>query len=189
MDNFDYGKFIFETVSYDEIIAGYKNVEREYMSSSSELVIHWRGFISFSISEFLWQPNQRVIYDIDLSKVINDIKEYLMINYYSDKYLYNKYYRYGIECYDELVKCIDHSIATCNKIDHRGFSSFRDHKKVMFARVDYLRNIALFDIPEDLIKVAEAVYIKMEIIVLSIVKSNMKYNKEKLFQLENMSRR
>jgi hypothetical protein len=78
------------------------------------------------------------VFDINSKKIINDLKEYLLLEGYAEGYQYSNYYVYGIDCYEELEKFVDYAIQTNDVVDQRAFYSFIEHKKLMLLRMQYM---------------------------------------------------
>ena len=80
----------------------------------------------------------REIFETNIEQIINGVKEYLLDGGTIRAYGFSEFYVFGTDCYDELIKYIDHIIKTKGKADIRGFYSFFLHKKLMLMRLEYL---------------------------------------------------
>ena len=78
------------------------------------------------------------VFEINIKKIINDLKEYLLLNNYAEGYKYSNYYVYGIDCYNELLKFVRYAMETNQWVDPRAFYSFIEHKKLMLLRMEFI---------------------------------------------------
>lgn len=128
-DHFKHGVLSFEEVKYDEFI-------QSVMYSYDE-DLNWgnlEGVCAFSKIK----RQHKNIYDLNVKKIINNMKSYLL----EDNLLKNDdYYIYGIECYDNLIKYYKLVIQNALSCDIKGISIEISHKKMMILRTEFLNKI------------------------------------------------
>lgn len=171
-------KYNQDQITYDEIIKSTSSLLDIYTNNVEG--VFWHTYREKSI--FMLEVKKNVernevdpifskeIFDINTNKIINDLKEYLLLDNYADGYKYSDYYTYGIECYYELERFINYAIETNGSLDQRAFYSFIEHKKLMLLRMQYLSKD--FELGE-LIEKYSVLVNKFNIIMNLVLKGNV----------------
>jgi hypothetical protein len=176
-------KYSHEQMTYDEITLSTNNLLEIYENNVKGVL--WHEYREKSI--FMLEVKKNVerngedpvfsseVFDININKIINDLKEYLLWDNYAEGYRHSEYYVYGIECYNELEKYAYSVIGTEDRIDHRAFYSFIEHKKLMLLRMQYLsKDYDLNDLIEKYTDLVNGFNILMNLVLKAILTKNNK---------------
>ncbi len=134
------GKYHYRTCTYEELKTSVTNLIDLYVSGNEKYFIHaWREklFYTFYIKQNTARNGQEKIFELDTKKISCEIKEYLLLTPYADKYIHSKFYVFGIDCYKEIFAFIDHANEHDYFVDYRALYSFMCHKKLMLMRIKY----------------------------------------------------
>lgn len=122
----------------------YANISFEEMENASKGVIEYnlqepcfRDNVTCIKFERCFNQNSDMI-SLNISKIANDMKEFLLWKGYGESYKDIAGYSYGITYYDELIKYCSMSGELEEDIDVRCFATLRDHKNLMYQRTEYL---------------------------------------------------
>lgn len=135
-DNFN-RRYLFETVTFSELKEAFEQfdigkLKPEITNNYSDIY----DVCTFKKVEPVWNPTA---YQFHLPKLINDIKEYLLVGEYGLGYRKIEQYVFGVECYDALATYVRDVFVNHEKhYDYRPFRAFLDHKIVMLHRIDFL---------------------------------------------------
>lgn len=130
-DNYN-GKYSFEEVPFESIELAIKGV-----TNDADLDLGTEG-VTLLKHYFLPKWNDKFSrYKFNMNKVINDIKEYLLLDDYGMGYRKNEFYCFGIECYDALENYYKIRFSEEKSVDLRAISSLLDHKNIMCNRLQY----------------------------------------------------
>lgn len=135
-DNFN-RRYLFDMVSFDELELAFSGLKFENLKP--EITNNYSDIFDISIFKKIAPSWNLSAYKFHLSKLINDIKEYLLFDGYGMAYRNNDRFVFGIECYDALITYMwDAYLNQSDWYDFRAFRAFADHKIVMLKRLDYL---------------------------------------------------
>jgi hypothetical protein len=140
------GKYNHDKVTYEEITTSTNVLLKMYGDNNEDTVLHSyreKSIFMLDIRKNVELNEQdpfftKDIFDINIKKIINDLKEYLLFDNYAEGYKYSNYYVYGIDCFDELQKFAEHAMETNEIVDTRAFYSFIEHKKLMLLRMEFI---------------------------------------------------
>lgn len=170
-DNYK-GKYSFEKIPFSEIELAVKNV-----TDQADLDLGTEG-ITLLKFYYLEKWNEKFSrYAFNKAKVINDIKEYLLFDNYGMGYRLNKFYSFGIECYDSLINYWKDSYENFNDkkhIDLRALCSFLDHKNIMVKRMEFMIEKGILN-DKTFIERYKNIYKEVNAIVYLIIEINLKY--------------
>lgn len=169
-DNFIQGKYCEHNISFDVIKSAFEGVLKD-KSLESDAYVGGIAFLKYRIR--YWHKEAKNMFEFNLEKIIQNLKEYLMWPFYKDRYAHIKDYVFGIECYDELKKLIWHTEDSKRIIDYRGFCCLRDHKKIMVFRFENMQKILKFDLVKCILGMQE-IERELNIIINMILKYNIK---------------
>lgn len=138
-DNFKYGKYSFEKVSYINIEKGYKGIQENRLLD----FLNGIEMIRPKEDQGAYGFEHKYKFDIDLVK--NSIKDYLAAennNSIKWHYIPSMQWKYGKDCYgvdiySKLIEYINSLVETIG-IDMRPFNVLWEHKKVMLLRIEYM---------------------------------------------------
>ncbi|MBA2212603.1 hypothetical protein [Sellimonas intestinalis] len=173
-DNFIQGKYCEHNISFDVIERAFEGVLKD-ASLEADAYVGGIAFLKYRIR--YWHKESKNMFEFNLEKIVQSLKEYLMQPFYKDRYAYMKDYVFGIECYDELKKMICYNEDSKNIIDYRAFCCLRDHKKIMIFRLENMQNILKFDLENCILGMRE-VERELSIIINMILKCNIKNDEE-----------
>lgn len=131
-DNYK-GKYSFEEISFANIELAIKNVVNQ-----ADLDLGTEGL---TLLKYYTLPNWNEKfsrYIFNKAKVINDIKEYLLLDNYGMGYRMNHFYSFGVDCYFSLINYFQYTFENKLFIDLRAISSLIDHKNIMIERMKYM---------------------------------------------------
>lgn len=173
-DNMKNGKYCQELVPYDEINDGISQMYE--FDKKNNLFWREKQISMLEVTQNTEASGKdplfiQEILGLNIKKIVNDIKEYLLIDKYSSGYSYSNFYVFGIECYDELIKYAIYAKETEVSADIRGFYSFYMHKKLMLLRLEFLNND--YELSE-IIKEYDILVRKFDVLILLLVKAKMK---------------
>lgn len=172
-DNLFNGKYQLANVGYIDISNGFnslvENEEYSYWSESG-------GISAFRFYQKPWHEDKKELYSINIEFIKSAINEYLLTPGYGEHYRRVSHYLYGIDCYKELEKWLQHGVNSGQcYVDIRAFYPMRDHKKVMIFRLEYLQKYLDIDLSQHLKR-----YIDIDkniiLIINKIIKSNISKN-------------
>lgn len=132
VDNFADDRYQFAKISFEEMECASKG--------AIELNIQEPCFmdnVTCIKFERCYNQNSNMI-SLNISKISNDIKEFLLWEGYGKSYKDAEGYSYGIAYYDELIQYCSTSGELEEEIDVRCFATLRDHKNLMCQRTEYL---------------------------------------------------
>jgi len=182
-DNILDGKYTFQKMSYVELTAGYHSIIEFYKNNSEneKWATKMKWFLMLEFTEPIFKRdtifNNNYLYTslftIDPIKISNDINEYLLEDGYALAYRHNPGYSFGIHCYDELIKCIEHAKENCAILDIRAHHFFYSHKKLMLQRLQYLE--ALYPL-QTIVPPYQILVTEFERIISLTVKLNISRN-------------
>jgi hypothetical protein len=140
------GKYNHDQVTYEEITTSTNALLEMYGDNNEDTVLHnyrEKSIYMMSIGKNVERNGQdpffsKDVFEINIKKIINDLKEYLLLDNYAEGYKYSNYYVYGIDCYNELVKFVSYAMETNQCVDRRAFYSFIEHKKLMLLRMEFI---------------------------------------------------
>lgn len=169
-DNLHTGKYQSAKVSYDEMSRGFKSLyeheEYYYWCETGEI-------IAFRFYQKPWHEDKKELYAINIESIKVAINEYLLTPGYGESYRHISYYSYGIDCYNELEKLLLSGIDNPTEyLDHRAFSSMKDHKSVMLFRLEYLQKYLNTDLSQ-YIEVYKELQNNMTLIIHKLIKSHI----------------
>ena len=131
-DNFKNGKYKFVRVPYNEVEhATYPVI---YDNLCNEL---FKDNITCLKFETCYNQTPELL-RLNLNKIINDLKEYLLEEGYAEAYKDSEYYVFGVDYYAEMIKYYEKVSLNGEPIDVRTMATFRDHKRLMCQRIEYL---------------------------------------------------
>lgn len=131
-DNFAFGKFKFLKISYTDLYDSVNIIIKNDIRSDTLRAI---DLIKFKKCDNLFPE----MFKLNTAKIINDIKEYLLIDGYGE--IYRKIsvnYIFGINYYDSLIKYYEKCSKLIEQIDNRTISVLFDHKNLMYSRLIYM---------------------------------------------------
>jgi hypothetical protein len=132
-DNYT-GKYSFEKVPFLEMELAVRNVTNQV-----DLDLGTEGVTLLKYYNLQKWNDKFSRYAFNKAKVINDIKEYLLLDDYGMGYRLNDFYTFGIECYDSIIYYWQDSLEkNKNYLDLRAISSFIDHKNIMIKRIEFM---------------------------------------------------
>ncbi|OPX45891.1 hypothetical protein CLHUN_03640 [Ruminiclostridium hungatei] len=140
------GKYNHDQVTYEQITASTNALLEIYGDNNEDTVLHnyrEKSIYMMSIGKNVERNGQdpffsKDVFEINIKKIINDLKEYLLLDNYAEGYKYSNYYVYGIDCYNELLKFVRYAMETNQWVDRRAFYSFIEHKKLMLLRMEFI---------------------------------------------------
>lgn len=148
------GKYNLDQVTYEEIIKSTNAVMKMYEDTNEDAF--FRKYLDESTYMMSICKNversgrgpyfEKDVFEINIKKIINDLKEYLLFDNYAEGYKYSNYYVYGIDCYNELVKFARNAMETNQGVDHRAYYSFIEHKKLMLLRMEFINGNYNYDL-------------------------------------------
>ncbi len=167
-DNFNEGKYQEIELPYDLLSNAYNTL------ISNDKIANWsetRGICLFNFYRQAWRNNKSQLFSINLDTIRIGICEYLLQSNYGEEYRHITHYSYGIDCYNQLTDWLEFGLKN-QYVDHRAFSSIRDHKKVMLFRLEYIQK--KFQVDLDLY-IQEYTKIKssLDIVINKIIKGNI----------------
>lgn len=177
------GKYCFDIVFYSELEESTKNILKDYYEikdNSHDYREKLMYIIEVKKNSERSNGNKvfdKEIYGLNINKIINDIKEYLLFPCYGESYKFSDFYVYGINCFDELINYIYMANKECSEIDIRGFYSFGEHKKLMLFRIKYLQNSYGDEFNYLLSEYEEIVY-NYKNIIFKIIRNNIQKNEK-----------
>jgi hypothetical protein len=166
-DHFRDGVFNFEEVNYDEFS---NSVLYPY-----EEDLNWGNLEGICIFSKIRRKHEN-IYNLDLRKIIYDMKSYLLLEGYA--YKNDEYYIYGIECYDNLIKYYSLALEYGSWCDLKGIHTEICHKTMMVLRLKFLQGIG-YD-TEGIIDNFESIRNNLMIVENSIIKYEITKKKKNL---------
>lgn len=139
-DNFNLGKYSYETANFKDIEEGYKSVRQIGLFDWLDGI----EMIRLKENNGAYGFSHKYKFDVDLVK--NSIKDYLSSTNNSIKWhyipsiqwKYDKDY-FGIEIYSKLIEYLDNQVEEIG-IDMRPFYVLWEHKMVMLLRIQYMIN-------------------------------------------------
>lgn len=173
-DNFN-RRYLFETVTFSELKEAFEQfdigkLKPEITNNYSDIY----DVCTFKKVEPVWNHSA---YQFHLPKLINDIKEYLLIGEYGLGYRKNEQYVFGVECYDALATYVrDVFVNQGNWYDYRPFRAFLDHKIVMLHRIFFLAKKRYIHEEKEYISVYQDIIDEFNTLINRIVKLNIKKN-------------
>lgn len=182
------GKYVQSTVDYESFTKSFhsmiamfrSNEELYYYSEKSIYILEIIKNAEVNLKSKVFV--EETYNNLNIHKIVNDLKEYLLLDNFGDSYKNSDYYVFGIDCYNELQQflvCSDEYI----KIDFRAFYSFLQHKKLMLSRMNYLNNIYnVYHLSQSYEKIVK----KFESIILLILKCNLKKDSSMWEKISNL---
>ena len=170
-DNFD-GKFVFETVSFNELQNGFEKLDIHKLEP--EITNNYTDIYDVCTFKKITPIWNKTAYQFHLSKLINDIKEYLLFDGFGMAYRSNEKYVFGIECYSALATYIHDAFENQeDSYDSRPFYSFLDHKTIMMGRILYLKRKGYIRDAKKYLDTYQRISDGVKIIINKIVKINI----------------
>lgn len=123
-------------------VAGFDEVEQAAHSSENRTELTHRSddydVVLFKRDGDKFFDDNSYLLDLNIPKIKNDIKEYLLMPGYGEAYRESRLYAFGTDCYDALTEYFSECFNNRSWIDIRALSCFIDHKSVMANRIEYL---------------------------------------------------
>lgn len=174
LDNFAGGVFGLMEIPMKEIVAAYNGSYSEYirrpkLNRQDKICPSVCIFQIVLTAEEIMNPD---INEVNLSRIICSLENYLEMGRDNLAYMKSTYYVYGIEAYNELTKFTYRNYEKCEEMDIRAFCSMKDHKSLMIWRLQYIEdkyNICL----QDIIKSYVCLEAKLNTIIMQILKFNL----------------
>ena len=172
------GKYNHDLVTYEEIITSTNVILDLYRYNNEDAELYKykeKSIYMMSVEKNVernWQDQHfsQDVFEINVKKIINDLKEYLLLDNYAEGYKYSNYYVYGIDCYNELLKFVSHAMENNLHVDRRAFYSFIEHKKLMLLRMEFINGN--YDLNQIIEKYSNLVN-EFNILMSLILKANM----------------
>lgn len=127
-DNLKSGKYETVLVSFDDILKSFESlVEKKEIAAQANL----SGLCFLTPKREFRNQNVEELFKINLNMISVGIHQYLNHREYCQLYRDMSFFRFGIDCYEELQKFLQRT----EKIDWRAFCYMLDHKRVMMFRL------------------------------------------------------
>lgn len=171
-DTFRNGKFTCEEIKFEDLTNAYNMLLRlPIVASWSEL----GGICFYKFYQKPWQKANEQLYSVNCKMILNGMAQYLMLPGINSSYATVGYYRYGIDCYEELLHWLNVGAQSEESfVDHRAFSAMRDHKRIMVFRLDYIRDKLKLINVENCLESYRYIEKSMNLVVRKIIKGDMK---------------
>ncbi|QNU66155.1 hypothetical protein EHE19_014905 [Ruminiclostridium herbifermentans] len=176
------GKYTLDQVTYDEIITSTNVILDLYRDDNEDAELYkykekaiYMMCVTKNVERNWQDPSfSKDIFEVNIKKIINDLKEYLLLDNYAEGYRYSNYYVFGIDCYNELMKFVRSAIENGQHVDRRAFYSFIEHKKLMLLRMEFLNDKYndKYDLNQLIERYSNLVN-EFNIILSSVLKANM----------------
>ncbi|RCX12564.1 hypothetical protein DFR58_12168 [Anaerobacterium chartisolvens] len=178
------GKYCHGHVTYEELLISLNTLSEIYSGTNEEIFCHSyreKAFNLIKVKKNVERSGenplfQKEIFGININKIINDLKEYLLWDNYGEGYRHSDFYVYGIDCYNELEKFIYYAMETNQEVDYRALYSFIEHKKLMLLRIQYLCNEYGLNILMDKYTILVQ---NFNLLMKIVLKANIKVNNSK----------
>ena len=185
-DTFKGGKYRCEELSYIEVENAYS------MLVSDPVIAGWSelgGICFYRLRLNPWQEDKTELYSLNIDTIVSGICEYLLFPGFCDTYKHISHFRFGIDCYIDLENWLLCGVEGRRKrVDHRAFSSMRDHKKVMLFRLKYIQEYVNIDLT-NFISEYKQICKSLDTVVYKILKGNMSKNRNQYSECIDILRR
>lgn len=180
-DFFEYGKYSFETVSFEELRQAY------YHRFDGEIC---DDLDDDNIVLFQLRNSPRNVIEtaatLDIKRIIYSLEEYLglqkhnVVSYSSDKFIY------GVSLYGELIKRINRVIEDDIWLHKKAFHVLYQHKLLMTLRIVYINQRFCLPNFDTLFQSASAIEKNAECLRNLVIKFSLTQNKKILFTIREL---